>query len=41
MPSNADRQEHVDNVVAQLGLTPARDVVIGNAKMRGQSLNLQ
>jgi ABC-type multidrug transport system ATPase subunit len=32
-----DKQRHVDTVIGKLGLTPARDVNIGNAKVRGVS----
>ena len=32
-----DKQRHVDTVIAKLGLTPARDTIIGNAKVRGVS----
>ena len=32
-----DKQRHVDAVIAKLGLTPARDTIIGNAKVRGVS----
>lgn len=32
-----DKQRHVDTVIGKLGLTPARDVIIGNHKARGVS----
>ena len=35
--SLAQKQAHVDAVIGKLGLTPARDVIIGNAKVRGVS----
>lgn len=32
-----DKQRHVDTVIGKLGLTPARDVIIGGPKVRGVS----
>lgn len=32
-----DKQRHVDTVIGKLGLTPARDVIIGGPKIRGVS----
>ena len=29
-----DKQRHVDTVIGKLGLTPARDVIIGGPKIR-------
>jgi ABC-type multidrug transport system ATPase subunit len=40
MPSSMplkEKEEHVDAIIAKLGLTPARDTIIGSAKARGVS----